>query len=144
MVGYRYFDTYGVEPMFEFGYGLSYTDFEYSDLKLSPVWKKGNRYKVTFNVKNVGNSMGKETAQIYVRQNSSSVVRPYKELKGFKKVELLPGQTKEVSVYLDKRSLSWYDVDAKDWVAENGVYTVLVGASSRDVRLNGEFEYINH
>ena len=144
LVGYRYFDTYGVEPMFEFGYGLSYTDFEYSDLRLSPVWKNGLKYKVSFDVTNIGSKAGKETVQVYVHQNNCSVVRPDKELKGFDKVELLPGQTKEVSVYLDKRSLSWYDVNSKDWVAENGMYTILVGASSRDIRLKGEFEYINH
>ena len=144
MVGYRYFDTYGVVPMYEFGYGLSYTDFAYSDLEIEPVWKDGSRYKVSFKVTNVGEVKGKESAQIYVRQNESSAVRPYKELKGFDKVELLPGETKQVTVYLDRRSLSWYDAQKKAWVAEDGMYSVFVGASSRDVRLNGEFEYINH
>ena len=143
MVGYRYFDTYGVVPMYEFGYGLSYTDFEYSDLEMEPVWKDGSRYKLSFKVTNVGEVKGKESAQVYVRQNESSAVRPYKELKGFDKVELLPGETKQVTVYLDRRSLSWYDAQKKAWVAEDGMYSVFVGASSRDVRLNGGFEYIN-
>lgn len=144
MVGYRYFDTYGVVPMYEFGYGLSYTDFKYSDLEMEPVWKDGSRYKLSFKVTNVGEVKGKESAQVYVRQNESSAVRPYKELKGFDKVELLPGETKQVTVYLDRRSLSWYDAQKKAWVAEDGMYSVFVGASSRDVRLNGGFEYINH
>lgn len=144
MVGYRYFDTYGVEPMFEFGYGLSYTDFEYSDLKMEPVWKKGDQYKVSFTVRNVGTMKGKEAVQLYVRQQNSSVVRPYKELKGFDKVELSPGEAKKVSLILNKRSLSWYDPDQKTWRADDGKYSVIIGASSRDVRLEGELEYINH
>lgn len=140
-VGYRYYDTANVPVRFPFGFGLSYTTFEYSDLKLSAgTIRDDETLTVAFKVKNVGKVTGKETAQVYVKDRESSIFRPKKELKGFAKVELAPGEETEVSLTLDKRSFAYYDVDRKDWVVETGVFDILVGASSTDVRLNGSVE----
>ena len=139
--GYRYYDTANVPVRFPFGFGLSYTTFEYSDLKLSAgAIRDDETLTLTFKVKNIGKVAGKETAQVYVKDRESSIFRPKKELKGFDKVELAPGEETEVSLTLDKRSFAYYDVDRKDWVVETGVFDILVGASSADVRLNGSVE----
>ncbi len=133
-VGYRYYDSYDVEPLFPFGYGLSYTHFEYSDLALD---KTGDhRYNVTFTIKNTGGRTGKETAEVYVSDKKSSLPRPVKELKGFSKVEIMPDSSARVSVPLDEKSFSYYD-PAKGWILEPGEFDILVGASSRDIRLKG-------
>ena len=133
-VGYRYYDSYNVEPLFPFGYGLSYTHFEYSDLALD---KTGDhRYNVMFTIKNTGGRAGKETAEVYVSDKKSSLPRPVKELKGFSKIEIMPDSSVRVSVPLDEKSFSYYD-PAKGWTLEPGEFEILVGASSRDIRLKG-------
>jgi beta-glucosidase len=140
-VGYRHFDKHGIEPLFPFGYGMSFTTFEYSDLILSPekvapdqsVW-------ASLNVHNTGSREGAEVVQVYVHDVQSSVDRPVKELKAFRRVVLKPGETQSVSFTLDKAAMALYDPAKKDWVAEPGTFEVLVGASSRDVRLKATFE----
>lgn len=140
MVGYRYFDTYGVTPQFEFGYGLSYTTFDYSDLVIAPVWAAGEQeFDVSFTITNTGGRYGQETAQVYVRQHQCSVERPQKELKGFEKVALQPGESKRIHVKLPLRALQYYDTTSKSWKDDAGKFSIFVGASSRDIRLSGEF-----
>ena len=140
-VGYRHYDTRNVEPLFPFGYGLSYTTFEYGDLKITPEKAKEDRkVKVTLSVKNTGKTAGGETVQLYLNDDQASVERPAKELKAFQKVSLQPGQKKTVTWILDKSALSFYDVGKKGWAAEPGKFNVLVGSSSRDIRLKGTFE----
>lgn len=135
-VGYRYFDKAGVESLFPFGFGLSYTTFEYSDIKLDKaVLKKGESLEVSFSVKNTGAVAGAEAAQIYVADKEASVYRPVKELKGFEKVYLAPGEKKTVSVVLDPRAFAFYDTETHSWVIESGDFDILVGASSADIRL---------
>ncbi len=139
-VGYRYYDTKDVDPLFPFGHGLSYTSFEYSGLELPDTVKVGEDFKVSVKVKNIGDVAGKEVVQLYVRDVESSLVRPVKELKGFVKVALQPGESKTVTFNLDPRSLSYYDPHQQAWVEEPGTFEVMVGASSRDIRLKETFE----
>jgi beta-glucosidase len=140
-VGYRYFDKQEKEVRFPFGYGLSYTTFEYSNLSITPVSvaRSNMDIEVSFDVKNTGRMEGAEVAQLYVSDPESSADRPPRELKGFKKVFLKPGETRKVVIKLDKRSLAFYSVSRKDWVAESGGFEVIVGSSSRDAKLVGKF-----
>ena len=135
-VGYRYYDKKNIEPLFPFGYGLSYTTFEYSDLNIS---KKEildtETVTVSVKVKNTGDMAGKEVVQLYVRDVESSVIRPEKELKGFEKLELKAGEEKTVTFELDKRAFAYYNVDIKDWYVETGEFEILIGKSSRDIVL---------
>ena len=138
-LGYRHFDTHNVEPLFPFGFGLSYTRFEYGNLKVTPDGAKGSgHFAVTFDVTNTGAHAGAEVAQVYVHEVKPSVPRPVKELKGFDKVWLQPGETKQVKVELEKSAFSFYDPSKKSWVANPGNYEILVGGSSRDIKLRGE------
>lgn len=135
-VGYRYYDAKEIEPLFPFGYGLSYTTFEYSKLKLESLEiTDQDTLRVDVDVKNTGTRSGKEIVQLYVRDLESSVIRPEKELKGFAKVELAPGETKTVTFTLDQRSFAYYNVDLKDWHVESGEFELLVGCSSREIVL---------
>ncbi|MCR4594492.1 MAG: glycoside hydrolase family 3 C-terminal domain-containing protein [Clostridiales bacterium] len=135
-VGYRYYDKAGKDVRFPFGFGLSYTKFEYSDLKLSAsTIKDTDTLTVSFKIKNVGDRDGAEAAQLYVSDTESTIYRPVKELKGFKKVFLKAGEEKEVSIDLSKRAFAFYNVDAHDWQVESGEFRILVGASSRDINL---------
>lgn len=137
-VGYRYYDSFGEKVAFPFGHGLSYTSFEYSGLKLE---KTGEcECVVSFDVTNTGTVRGKEIAEVYVRDVLSAVPRPDKELKGYEKVDLAPGETKRVSISLDRRAFAYYNTSLHDWYIENGAFEILVGASSRDVRLVGKLE----
>ncbi|MFO1476096.1 MAG: glycoside hydrolase family 3 C-terminal domain-containing protein [Verrucomicrobiota bacterium] len=136
-VGYRWFDTRNIEPLFPFGHGLSFTRFEYSDLKISPGQGSGLSVGVEFDVKNVGERAGSEVAQLYVQDVESSLPRPVKELKAFQKVRLNPGETRRVSLTLNADAFSFYDPARKGWVAEPGEFRILVGSSSRDIRLKG-------
>jgi beta-glucosidase len=138
-VGYRYFDKVDRQPLFAFGHGLSYTQFEYSELRLPSKVKPGEPLKVSLIIKNTGSVAGKEVVQLYVADPIASLLRPPKELKGFAKLELEPGQSQEVSFSLDMRALSFYDPYRRSWVAEPGEFQVLVGSSSRDIRLKGSF-----
>jgi beta-glucosidase len=135
-VGYRYFDSAHVKPLFPFGHGLSYTKFLYSGLKTGrKTLKDSDTLSVSLEVKNSGSVRGKEVVQLYVRDLESSVIRPMQELKGFEKIELEPGETKTVEFRLTKRAFAFWSVEQKDWIAESGQFEIAVGASSRDIRL---------
>lgn len=136
-VGYRYFDTYQVEPEFCFGFGLSYTSYEYSNLE---VVKNGEQVTVAFDVENTGNMDGSEVAQVYVKDPSSKVKRPEKELKGFDKVSLKVGQKERISLTLDKRAFQYFDEETMAWVLEPGIFTIAVGSSSRNILLEENIE----
>ncbi|MEK3659276.1 glycoside hydrolase family 3 C-terminal domain-containing protein [Paenibacillus sp. FSL F4-0236] len=135
-VGYRYYDAKRITPLFPFGYGLSYTTFAYSDLSVSShSLKDTDTLQVSVKVTNTGAMQGKEVVQLYVKDVLSNVVRPEKELKGFAKVDLQPGETKQVSFTLDSRAFAYYNVKLKDWHVETGEFEVLVGASSQEILL---------
>jgi beta-glucosidase len=136
-VGYRYYEMKDVEPQFAFGFGLSYTNFVYRDLKLPVVIKSGETVEVSVKVTNTGNVAGKEVVQLYVRDVESRLVRPHKELKGFQKVSLWPGESQVVTFHLNSRAFSYYDPYRGGWVAEPGAFEILVGAASNDIRLQG-------
>jgi beta-glucosidase len=156
-VGYRGYEKNHIQPQYPFGYGLSYTTFKYSDLDINPLilkkepqdhglteadWKKhqgddDNLIPVSFRVTNTGKLPGAEIAQLYVAPVNPPVIRPLKELKGFKKVFLQPGESKKITINLDRRSLAYYDVSAHAWDVARGVYKILLGSSSQDIGLQG-------
>ena len=133
-VGYRGFDRSEVKPLFPFGYGLSYTTFAYSGLR---VEKDGANFHVRFSVKNTGARAGAEIAEVYVQPVNPKVPRPVKELKGFARTELLMGTGKDLRVDLDRSAFAYYDVTTHAWKVDPGEYKILVGASSTDIRLTG-------
>ena len=136
-VGYRYYDERKIEPLFPFGYGLSYTNFEYSDFKVSSkntTDKEGLTVSVT--IKNTGKVKGKEVVQLYVSDTKSTLQRPEKELKKFVKIELEPGEEKEVSFKLESRDFSYFDAKRNMWIAESGEYAIAAAASSRAIKLS--------
>jgi len=134
-VGYRYYDTFRVEPTFEFGYGLSYTTFEYSNLK---VWRDGGEIVVSFDVTNTGDVAGKEVAQVYIRAPKGKIDKPYQELKGFEKTKLLnPKESERIEIRIAVEELGSFD--GRCWVVEEGEYEIRVGASSRDIRLKAKY-----
>ncbi len=140
-VGYRYYDHANVEPLFPFGYGLSYTTFAYSNLSIDTNSLAANGvFTVALEVENTGQTAGSEVVQLYIADIASSVPRPPKELKSFKKIYLQPGEHKQVLFTLDKSALSYYDAANSRWYAEPGVFEVKVGSNSRDIRLSGTFE----
>ncbi|PHD59500.1 glycosyl hydrolase [Bacillus toyonensis] len=135
-VGYRYYDAKNIEPLFPFGFGLSYTNFEYSKLSISKnEIKDTDTVSVLVNVKNAGSIAGREIVQLYIKDVESSMIRPEKELKGFEKIELQPGEEKTVSFTLNNRSFAYYNVEMKDWHVETGEFEILVGKSSREIVL---------
>ncbi len=139
-IGYRYFDKHNLEPQFPFGHGLSYTSFEYSNIRLSRSHiKSGEPLTVEAQLKNTGRRDGAEVVQFYIQDVQASVARPIKELKGFEKVMLKPGQSKVVKTEFNERSFAFYDTNQKKWVVEPGQFKVLVGSSSRDIRLTASF-----
>jgi len=138
-VGYRYYDHKQIEPLFPFGHGLSYTTFEYSDIKLSSnAINADDELTVSVRVTNTGKVEGKEVVQLYVTDKESSLIRPVKELKGFEKVSLKPGESKNVMFKLNKRAFAFYSEAAHDWLVEEGDFIISVGSSSRDIRLTDE------
>jgi beta-glucosidase len=140
-VGYRHYDRGNIEPLFPFGHGLSYTKFEYGELKVTPdKVGPGRLVRVSLTVRNSGSRAGAEVVQLYLHAVAPSVDRPPQELKGFRRVMLAPGQTQAVSFSIDQRAMSFYSLKKQSWVAEAGGFEVLVGASSRDIRLKGNFE----
>jgi beta-glucosidase len=140
-VGYRGYEKNHTEPQFPFGYGLSYTTFTYSGLKIEARRSNGKNLRiVTFTVTNSGKRAGAEVAELYVGKQDSQIIRPIKELKGFQKVFLNPGESKQVTIELDQRSVSFYNVGKHEWDTEPGIYDVLIGTSSRDIRLSGQFD----
>ena len=135
-IGYRYYDAADIDVEFPFGFGLSYTTFEYSDIKLSKdKMKDTDTVTVSFKIKNTGSVDGAEIAEVYVADKESTIFRPKKELRGFKKVFLKAGEEKEVSVELSKRAFAFYNVELGDWMVETGEFDILVGSSSRDIKL---------
>jgi beta-glucosidase len=138
-VGYRYYDKKGVEPRFPFGYGLSYTTFAYRDLTV--MEGEDGQIRVSMQVENTGRRAGKEIVQVYVRDVQSRLVRPEKELKAFAKVALEPGEIRTLAFTLDDQALAYYDPALRCWVAEAGEYQVLVGSSSRDIRLTASLDW---
>ncbi|MBC8095916.1 MAG: glycoside hydrolase family 3 C-terminal domain-containing protein [Akkermansiaceae bacterium] len=136
LVGYRWFDTKKIEPLFPFGHGLSYTTFKYSGLKLTADQDVSNpAVTVEFEITNTGKRAGEEVAQVYVQDVESSLPRPLQELKGFTKVSLKPGEKQKVSVRLDRAAFSFYEPSRKGWLAEKGTFRILVGSSSRNIHL---------
>jgi beta-glucosidase len=141
-VGYRYFYYKQIEPLFPIGYGLSYTTFEFTDLKVPKRVEQGAEVTVQLTVKNTGVVEGKEVVQIYVTDPVSSLPLQSRELKGFAKVDLQPGKSKTISFTLDQRAFSFFDPQKAKWVAESGNIEKLVGSSSRDIHLKGGSELV--
>ena len=136
-MGYRGYDKTGIKPLFPFGYGLSYTTFEYSNLDIKA---DGKEFVVSFDVKNTGKMAGAEVAQLYVGDDECSLIRPEKELKGFDKVFLKAGETKRVSVRLGEEAFRFFDPIERKFKVEAGDFTIKVGSSSADIRLTGKLE----
>jgi len=144
-VGYRWYDSRNIEPLYPFGYGLSYTTFEYNNLSVSKEkfkFKEDDTIIVSFTIKNTGNLEGKEVAELYIHDIKSSVPRPVKELKGLKKIDLKPGETKTVQIKLDKKDFSFWNPATQGWFAEKGKFILNIGSSSRDIKLNKEVELL--
>jgi beta-glucosidase len=142
-VGYRYYDSFDVPTAYEFGFGMSYTTFEYSDLQLSNT-QFSDKLAVNVTVKNTGVVAGKEVAQLYLSAPQTVLEKPVHELKGFAKTKLLqPGETQQLSFELDERSLASFWSGISAWVADKGDYEVRVGASSKDIRLKASFNLPN-
>ena len=139
-VGYRWADKYDVEPLFAFGHGLSYTDFTYGDAKAKSSVKAGADLKVSIDVTNSGKVAGKEVVQLYIGDEQAYLDRPVKELKGFKKIHLEPGETKTVEFVIEPDMLKFFDDAKHEWVLEKGKFTAYVGASSQDIRSEVSFE----
>ncbi|HSK87290.1 MAG TPA: fibronectin type III-like domain-contianing protein, partial [Anaerolineales bacterium] len=134
-IGYRYYDAKDVPVLFPFGYGLSYTKFEYRNPKVSAqTFKDTDGLTVTVDVTNTGSFAGKEIVQVYVHDQKSGLVRPPKELKGFAKVELQPGETRSVSIQLDQRAFAYYHPEYRQWITEDGDFDILIAASAADIR----------
>lgn len=142
-VGYRYYDKTKKDVLFPFGYGLSYTEFEYSNIQIDNNEidiDDDSKINIRFKIKNIGNRAGAEIAQVYVSQENPVIFKAEKELKGFEKVYLEPNEEKEVNIILDKRSFAYYNVEKKDWAVESGKYNILIGKSSRDIVLSEKIE----
>lgn len=136
-VGYRHFDKKEIEPLFPFGFGLSYTTFEYSNLAVS---KNGDSFEIKFDIKNSGSIAGSEVAQLYLASTKSEIDKPIKELKGFAKVTLNPGETKSVNLSITEKDFSYFNEEKHSWKTDQGVYKVMISASSRDIKLKTEVE----
>jgi len=134
-IGHRWFEQQNIEPIFAFGHGLSYTEFSYDSLSVKASDNDGELYNVSVNVSNTGSRQGAEVIQLYIRDIESSVVRPLKELKGFSRLELSPGETKTASISLDKRAFSFWDSENDTWKLEPGEFEILVGSSSDNITL---------
>jgi len=139
-VGYRYFNTFDVKPAYEFGYGLSYTNFTYSNLKLeSKVFNK--KMVATVTIKNTGSVSGKEVVELYISAPSKELKKPSEELKAFAKTNLLkPGESQKITFVIDAKDLSSFDTESASWIAEAGTYTVKIGASSTDIKQSEDFK----
>lgn len=138
--GYRGYDEKGIEPLFPFGFGLSYTTFDYTDLNIRITDKKQKKVTVSFTITNTGQQDGYEIAQLYVHDIQSKEPRPQKELKGFDKVYLKAGESKQVEIELDEDAFRYFNARQNRWVFEKGEFEILVGASSRDIKLTGKIK----
>lgn len=138
MVGYRYWTTMGHHPLYPFGYGLSYTSFRFSKLQAPATAVSGTMVPVSFDVTNTGKMESAEVAEVYVSDPSAKADRPERELKGFEKVRLTPGETKHVTVSLDARAFSYWNQSAGKWTIDPGKFVVRVGDSSEDTPLTAE------
>lgn len=142
-IGYRYYEKAGQSVRYPFGYGLSYTTFEYSGLYIDKTdMDENDTLSVSFRVKNTGSVAGFETAQLYVGDPESTIFRPVKELKGFKKIWLEPGEEKAITITLNKRAFAFFNVKTNGWCVESGIFNIYVGASSADIRLTGSVNVI--
>jgi len=140
-VGYRWIDKHKITPLFPFGHGLSYTTFEYGKASVdNTAISPDGTVTVTVPVTNSGNRAGAEVVQLYISDLKSSLPRPVKELKGFKKINLQPGETSLVSFNIDSRDLSFFDPDKHQWICEPGKFEVQIGSSSKDIRSKAMFE----
>lgn len=139
-VGYRWYESRGIEPLFAFGHGLSYTSFEYGQARASSRVMK-DKLLISVPITNTGDVAGAEVVQLYIADKEASVDRPVKELKGFEKIWLEPGQTGTVKFTIDREALSFYDEESHDWKAEHGAFEALVGAASDDIRTRVQFDY---
>jgi len=140
-IGYRWYEKQGIAPLFPFGHGLSYTTFEYSGLEIAAPADGDAVAVVTATVTNSGERAGAETVQLYLGDVEASVERPAKELRGFTKVFLQPGESRRVEIPLGVRDLSFWDVESGAWKAEPGAFEVMLGASIADIRLRDRFTY---
>jgi beta-glucosidase len=141
-IGYRWFEQQNIKPIFAFGHGLSYTQFDVSDIQLSSKAIQGNeKITVTAQVKNIGELAGAEVVQLYLHDKKASVDRPIKELKGFDKVFLQPGETQKISIELSKRDLSFWDIKTNNWLVEPGEFEVQLGTSLDNILLKSVFSY---
>jgi beta-glucosidase len=138
MVGYRYWTTTGKQPLYPFGYGLSYTTFSFANLHAPSTASSGSTVAVSFDVTNSGKVAGAEVAQLYVSDPSTKVQRPERELKGFEKVRLAPGETKHVTLNLDARAFSYWSETTHKWTIDPGKFVILVGDSSENTPLHAE------
>lgn len=137
-VGYRHFDKYNIEPLFPFGFGLSYTTFGYDNLKVEKT--AGDKFEASFTITNTGKVDGAEIAQLYISQVNPMIEKAPKELKGFDKVELKAGESKTVKITVSKNDFAYFDEDTKDWKIDSGKYQIMIGASSRDIKLTQAIE----
>lgn len=135
-VGYRFFDARQVEPLFPFGHGLSYTTFRYDDLRIDSATDE-DALIVSFDITNTGKRAGAEIAQVYIAPPASAEPRPPRELKGFARLKLAPGETQRAQVRIARADLAWFDAETRAWRTDAGTYRIHVGASSRDLRLEG-------
>ena len=143
LVGYRWYENKKVEPLYPFGHGLSYTSFEYNELKILPEkFNESDIVSIEFTIKNNGNREGAEIAQLYIEDVESSLPRPVKELKGFKKVYLKQGESKTIKLTLDKKDFSFWNPETGKWFAEKGEFIIHIGASSKDIRLSRKIELV--
>lgn len=142
MVGYRHFDTAGIEPQFPFGFGLSYTEFTYSDFILSSGIITGeDSIHVSVKVTNTGETAGSEIVQLYIKDNESCLIRPEKELKGFEKVYLEPGESRELIFTVEEEQLKYFDHRIGSWIVEPGEFILFIGSSSREIKKTFSIDY---
>jgi beta-glucosidase len=136
LVGYRHYDYFKKDVLFPFGFGLSYSKFEYSGINIMDL-ENGN-IKVSFSIKNVGKMDAKETAQVYIKHINSKVLKAPKELKAFKKLSLSPNEEKIVEITLERDAFSYFNTDKNEWTIDSGTYEIMIGASVADIRLTKE------
>jgi beta-glucosidase len=144
-IGYRHFDKFNINPLFPFGFGLSYTNFSYEDLKLNKSIMKGlnDSLEIQIGIKNTGERTGAEIIQVYASDLESKIDRPLKELVGFEKVELVPNEKKTIDITIYAKDLAYYDVISHDWKIDNGMFQIQIGSSSRDIYLKDEIDFTN-